>query len=92
MDYRFGAGTNGLSLSVSNAAVQLTALQLKATDTSETVVSIPSFSVEQAEANLLQRSARVHALKSAGGSFLAVNAPMARSTCSLCSTNPARAL
>jgi len=70
-DYRLSATANGLSLAVSNAAVRLSALQLQATDTGETVLSIPSFLVEHAEANLLEKTARVRSIKSSGGSILA---------------------
>ncbi len=70
-DYRLGASASGLSLAVSNAAARLSALRLQASDTGETVLSVPSFSVEHAEANLLERSARVKSIKSSGGSILA---------------------
>jgi hypothetical protein len=69
-DYRFAGSTNAPLVTVSNAGVALTGLQLKAADTGETVVSIPSFSVEGTEASLADRKARVGLVKSSGGSFL----------------------
>ena len=70
-DYRFSAPTNGLELDVTGASVDLTNLLLKAPDTGETVVSIPSLSVQKAEASLAKKSAKVALVKSSGGSILA---------------------
>ncbi len=70
-DYRYDSETNALDLSVSNATVRLTKLELKAPDTGETVLAIPSLSVEQAEADLVKRTARVGQIKSSGGFVLA---------------------
>ncbi|MGA2435842.1 MAG: DUF748 domain-containing protein, partial [Bryobacteraceae bacterium] len=58
-DYRYDSATNALDLSVSNAAVRLTKLELKTPDTGETVLAIPSLSIEQAEAGVAGRTARV---------------------------------
>ncbi len=70
-DYRFSAPTNGLELDVTGASVDLANLQLKAPDTGETVVSIPSLSVQKAEASLAKKTAKVALVKSSGGSILA---------------------
>src|SRR5208283_4480127 len=45
--------------------------QLKAADTGETVVGIPSFSVERTEASFAERRVQVGLVKSTGGSILA---------------------
>jgi Domain of Unknown Function (DUF748) len=70
-DYRFLAASNAPLLTVSNAGVTLHDFQLKALDTGETVVSIPSFSVEQTRADLSRRQVEVGLVKSSGGSVLA---------------------
>ena len=70
-DYNYDSVTNALDLSVSNALVQLTNLELKAPDTGETVIAIPMLSVTKAEASVARRTARVGLVKSSGGSILA---------------------
>jgi hypothetical protein len=71
VQYRFAGSANALLVTVSNAGVALTGFQLKAADTGETVVSIPSFSVERTEASLADRRIEVGMVKSSGGSILA---------------------
>ncbi len=70
-DYRYDSVTNMLDLNVSNAVVSVTKLELKDSSTSETVLSIPTLSVNQAEASLVRRTARVGSVKSSGGFVLA---------------------
>ena len=69
--YRFAGSSNAPLVTVSNAGVALTGFQLKAADTGETVVGIPSFSVERTEASLAERRIEVGLVKSSGGSILA---------------------
>ncbi len=69
-DYRFISLTNGQDISVSNAAVHLSNLELKDPETGETVISLPSFSITKTEASLANHSARVGLIKSSDGSFL----------------------
>jgi hypothetical protein len=64
-DYRFAAGSNAPSLSVSNAAFELTEFQLRADGESNALVSIPSFGVSNGEADLEKQSLRVGSVKSA---------------------------
>jgi hypothetical protein len=71
IEYRYAAASNAPLVTVSNAGVALTGFQLKAADTGETVVGIPSFSVERTEANLAERKIQVGLVKSSGGSILA---------------------
>ena len=70
-EYRFAASSNAPAVAVSNASVALNGFQLKAADTSETVIGIPSFSVEGTEASLADRKIQVGLVKSTGGSILA---------------------
>ncbi len=70
VEYRFAASSNAPLVTVSNAGVALTGFQLKAVDTGETVVGIPSFSVERTEASLADRRIQVGLAKSSGGSVL----------------------
>jgi hypothetical protein len=73
--YAFALETNGLELTVTNAGVLLTNLIVfapdAATDNSNALVSIPSVVVRGAEANLLQRTAKVAAVETIGGSIFA---------------------
>jgi hypothetical protein len=71
VEYRFAGSSNAPLVTASNAAVALTGFRLKAADTGETVLGIPSFSVEQTEASLAERRVRVGLVKSTGGSILA---------------------
>ena len=71
VEYRFAGSSNAPLVTVSNAGVALTGFQLKAADTGETVVGIPSFSVERTEASLAERRIQVGLVKSTGGSILA---------------------
>lgn len=70
-DYRYDSVTNALDLSVSNAAVYLTDLEIKTPDTGETAISIPSLAVTGTEASVARRTARVGLVKSSNGSILA---------------------
>jgi hypothetical protein len=69
-EYRYAASSNAPVLTVSNAGVALSDFQLKAADTGETVVGIPSFSVEGTEASIAARTVQVGLVKSTGGSIL----------------------
>ncbi len=69
--YQFAGAADAPLVTVSNAGITLTDFQLKAADTGETVVGIPSFSVERTEANLADRRIEVGLVKSTGGSILA---------------------
>ncbi|MGO8929415.1 MAG: DUF748 domain-containing protein [Limisphaerales bacterium] len=71
VQYRFASSSNAPLVTVSNAGVALTGFQLKAADSGETVVGIPSFSVERTEASLADRRIEVGLVKSSGGSILA---------------------
>jgi len=71
VEYRFAGSSNAPLVTVSNAGVALTGFQLEAADTGETVMGIPSFSIERTEANLAERRIQVGLVKSAGGSILA---------------------
>jgi hypothetical protein len=71
MQYQFAGSSNAPVVTVSNAGVVLTGFQLKAADTGEAVVGIPSFSVEGAGASLADRRIEVGRVKSSGGSILA---------------------
>ena len=68
--YRAARDNDTFSALASNTVVRLSDLQLRTPDSGETVISIPEASVEGAEANLLERSARVARTKTAGGSIL----------------------
>jgi hypothetical protein len=69
--YQVAGASNAPVVTVSNAGVVLTGFQLKAADTGETVVGIPSFSVEGAEANLADHRIEIALVKSTGGSIVA---------------------
>ncbi len=70
-DYRYDSLTNALDLVVSNAVVHLNNLELKASDTDEKILAIPTLSVENAEAGVVRQTARVGRIKSSGGFVLA---------------------
>src|SRR5581483_3565826 len=70
-DYRYDSVVNALDGEVSNAVVHLDKFELKDGDTGETVLSIPSLSVEDASAAVLAHNARVGKIKSTGGFVLA---------------------
>jgi len=69
--YRFALATNGLQAAVSNLTVTLTGLEVKGPDTDETVTRIAEFRLEEVEAGLQERRARVGRVKAGGGSILA---------------------
>lgn len=69
-DYHYDSSTNAMDLAVSKAAVHLTNLELKAPDTGEMVIAIPSFSITDTEASAAKQTARVGLIKSSGGSLL----------------------
>jgi hypothetical protein len=71
LDYRFAAASNAPLVTISNAAVALTNFQLKAADGGETVVAIPSFTVEGGEASLATHEVQIGQVKSSGGAILA---------------------
>ena len=70
-EYGFAGSSNAPLVTVSNAGVALTGFQLKAAETGEKVVEIPSFSVERTEASLADRSIQVGLVKSTGGAIRA---------------------
>lgn len=69
-DYHYDSATNAMDLEVSKAAVHLSNLELKAPDTGEMVLAIPSFSVTDTDASVARQTARVGLIKSSGGSLL----------------------
>jgi uncharacterized protein involved in outer membrane biogenesis len=69
-DYAAALGPKGLDATVTNGTALLSALRVKAPDTGETVVSIPSLSVDLAGANLANQTVRINSIKSAGGALL----------------------
>jgi hypothetical protein len=70
-DYSYESTNNPLDLQVSNAVVHLENFELKDSGTGETVLSIPSLSVENAAGAVVQRSATVGAIRSSDGFILA---------------------
>jgi hypothetical protein len=70
-EYRFAGSTKAPLVTVSNAGIALTDFQLKAADSGETVVAIPSFTVQGTETSLADRRIEVGMVKSSGGSILA---------------------
>ncbi len=69
--YFFAIETNGLELSITNASVLVTNLQVFAPDGTNALISISSVSVQGAEADLQKRSAKVQSVETIGGSILA---------------------
>jgi hypothetical protein len=69
--YAFAVETNGIELSITNASVLVTNLQVFAPDSTNVLVSIPSVVVLGAEASLQKRAAKVHSIETIGGSILA---------------------
>jgi hypothetical protein len=69
-DYRYDSATNALDLTVSNAFMTLNRFQIKTPDTGEDVVTIPTLSVKQVQANVLKRTVEVGRIESSGGSLL----------------------
>jgi hypothetical protein len=69
-EYHFAGSSNAPLVTVSNAGFALTGFQLKAADTGEKVVEIPSFSVERTEASLAKHTIQVGLVKSIGGAIL----------------------
>jgi uncharacterized protein involved in outer membrane biogenesis len=63
--------TPAFDITVTNANARLTGLRVKAPETAEPVVSIPSFSVELADARFPERRLRVRSVTSTGGSLTA---------------------
>ncbi len=71
LDYRLFSTAEATELTISNAGVALTDLQLKAADGGETVVAIPSLAVEQALFDLKKQLVEVGLVKSADAKILA---------------------
>ncbi|HEX4119538.1 MAG TPA: DUF748 domain-containing protein [Verrucomicrobiae bacterium] len=67
-DYRINTA---LDVTVTNANAKLTGLRVKAPDAAEPILSIPSLTVESADATLSARRAKVRSVKSTGGSLAA---------------------
>ncbi len=70
-DYKLAIGASGLDLTVSKGTVQLTDLQVKSHSPDETVLSVPSLSVDLTEASLAKKTIQIASIKSSGGSMLA---------------------
>ena len=69
--YSFSLVTNGIQAGVSNLAVTITGLELKAPDSDETIMRVAEFGVERVEANFQERQARGGLVKATGGSIVA---------------------
>ncbi len=69
-DYQFAIGPKGPDATVTNGTVKLTDLRVKSPDSGETVVSIPTLTLDLAEASLARKVARVRSIRSSGGSLL----------------------
>ena len=69
--YYFALGTNGLQAGVSNLAVTVSGLEVKAPGTDQTVVRLAQVGLDRVEANLEERRARVGSVRATGGSVLA---------------------
>lgn len=69
-DYNYDSLTNALDLSVSNAAVHLSNLEIKSPDSTETVVKIDGLSVTNTSASVARMNAHVGSVTSSGGSIL----------------------
>jgi len=69
-DYQAAIGPNGFDATVTNGTLQLTNLQVKASDSAETVLSIPTLTVKLAEASLAKKLVHVNSIKSSDGSLL----------------------
>jgi hypothetical protein len=67
--YYMALATNGLQAGVSNLAVTLTGLDVKGPGSDTSVASISQFGLEEVEANLQERRARVGHVKASGGSI-----------------------
>lgn len=61
--YHFSAGTNGIDLIVTNAALQVAQVRVLDPATGETVASLRGLDVRQAEFNLRERAIRLGAVK-----------------------------
>lgn len=71
LPYRADFGSNSLQAAVSNVLVRVSDLKIHGPDSDETLFAVPSFAVENAEANLAERVAKVARIKIDGGSLLA---------------------
>lgn len=69
--YNYIGASNGSRVTISNAGVALAGFRLRAADADETVVAIPSLSVERTEASSADRTVRIGMVRSSGGSMLA---------------------
>ncbi len=69
--YAFAVETNGIELSITNASVLVTNLQVFAPGSTNVLASIPSVVVLGAEADLQKRAAKVRSIETTGGSILA---------------------
>lgn len=70
-EYRLALQTTGLDLSVTNARVDVSNVQIGAPDTGDTIVSVPSFQVRGASANLVGATADVESVQTTDGTILA---------------------
>ncbi len=61
--YHFSAGTNGIDLIVTNAALQVAQVRVLDPATGETVAALRGLDVQQAEFNLRERSVRLGSVK-----------------------------
>ncbi len=68
--YMVALATNGLQAAVSNLAVSVKGLEVKAPGSEESVTSIADFTVERVAADLRERRARIGQIRADGGSLL----------------------
>lgn len=71
LEFSHRRGTNADVVTVSNALVRVSDLQVKSPDGSETVVQVPSFAVENISASLADKAVRVGAIKTSGAEIVA---------------------
>ena len=70
LDYRFAADANGLDLVVSNAALQVTQVQVLDPDTRETVAGLRGLDVKDAGFNLRENAVHIGAVRVSEASLL----------------------
>lgn len=75
LPYRTEVGSNNLQAAVSNVLVSVSDLKMHGPDSQETLLAVPKFAIENAEANLTERAAKIGRVKIDGGSLLARRTP-----------------
>lgn len=73
--YQMDLGTNGLQAAVSNVLLRVSNFKVHGPDSDETLLAMSAFAIENAQANLAERFAKVAAVKVQGGSLLARRNP-----------------